>query len=136
MLLVLGDHRLDLGQFVHLMPQRFGIAPRKLRAAPTTIGRLERDDRVALLGRNQRPLVPDVSRLTATLLVRFRLRLHRLGMRMLRAGRQRGVLRRLPQSLEFRFQLGNPPLIVLNDRLNHRPNIGRQTGKLLGTDRR
>ena len=136
MLLVFGDKRFDLGQFVDLMPQRSVVAARQFRSAPSTFGRLERDDFVALVGRNQGPLVLGVTRLTAPFLLRFRRRFHRLRMRMLSAGRQRRILRRLPQSVEFRFQLGNPPLIVLDDRLNHRAHVGRQRGKLLRTDRR
>ena len=135
MLLILGDQRFDLGQFIHLMPQRCGIAARQFRAAPATLVRLERNDSVALIGGNQRPFVPGMSRLTAVILLRLRPRFQRLGMRMLRAGGQRRILRRLPQALEFRFQPGNPLLIVTHDRLDHRADIGRQGSQLLGTDR-
>lgn len=96
------------------------IAAKMFRAAPTTFGRLQRHNFVALVGRDQRPLVPGMSRLPARLFLRFRLRFHRFGIRMLRAWRQRRILRRLPQALEFRFQPGNPLLIVTNDGLDHR----------------
>jgi len=37
--------------------------------------------------------------------------------------------------MEFRFQLGNPPLVVPHDRLNHQPHVRRQSGQLFRTDR-
>ncbi len=94
---VLGDVRLDLGQFPHLVTQRVGIAAGQLAAAAPALRRLEFLHLVAVFARNERPLVFRVARLTAAALRRFPLprRRGRPGVRMLRARWQRGVLRRL-----------------------------------------
>jgi len=110
--LVLGHVRLDLGQFPHLVPQRLRVAARELRAAAPTLGRLQRLHVVALVGGNQRPLVFLVAGLAATLLLRLVFRRLRPSVWMLRARRQRGVLRRLAfhlplEFLDLRLQLGN-----------------------------
>ena len=95
MALIFGDERLDCGEFVHLMPERITVAAREFCPAPAAGGRLEWHHLVAFLGRNQRPLVAGMPWLAATFLLRFRRGLHRLGMRMLRARGQRGILRSL-----------------------------------------
>lgn len=112
------------------------IATRKFRPAPAACGRLERDEIVALVRGNQRSFGLRMSRLSAVFLLRLRPQFDQPGMRMLRTGRQRRILRRLPQPLEFCFQPGNPLPIVTNDRLDHRADFGRESGKLLRTDRR
>ena len=93
MQLVLRHVRLDLGQFPHLMPQRFRVAARELLAATPTFGRPQRLHVVALVGGNQGPLVFLVAGLPATFLLRLAFRRLRPGVWMLRAGRQRGILR-------------------------------------------
>lgn len=101
--LVFGDDRLDFGQFAHLMPQRFKIGAMivaaKVLAAATTGIRFEHHNLVALFDRNQGPLVPRMARLTAAASRRFRLGGGRLGVWMRCRGRQRRVLRRLPEPL-------------------------------------
>jgi hypothetical protein len=92
---------LDFGQFPHLMPQRLGIDARQFPAAATTFGRFQRMHFVAFIDGKQRPFVLCMPRLTAPFALRFRLLRRRLGVWMLRAGRQRGVLRRF---VEPRFQ--------------------------------
>jgi hypothetical protein len=63
--LVLGHPGLDLGQFPDLVAQRGGILPRQLPVTAPTGRRLEGDDVVALLGGEERALVPGVAGLTA-----------------------------------------------------------------------
>jgi hypothetical protein len=93
--LVFGHMRLDRRQFPHLMPQRLRIAAGKLCSATAARGRLERLDLVALVRRHERPLVLLVPRLAAPFLLRRGRPCRRLGVRMLRAGRKRRILRRL-----------------------------------------
>ena len=65
--LVFGHQRLDLGQFPDLMPQRFGVAARELRAAAATGRRFEDDDfRGTRRWRIKRPLVLGMAGLAAT----------------------------------------------------------------------
>ena len=123
--LILGDGWFDLGQLPHLMPQRFLVAARERLAATPAFGRLERLNVVALVGRNQWPLVLLVTGLPAAFLLRLAFWRLRPGVWMLRAGRQRGILRRLalPLPLEFldpRFQLGNLRQQQPDDRLGFR----------------
>ena len=99
--LVFGHMRLDLGQFPHLMPQRLGVVARELRATTSAFGRFEWLHVVALVGGNQRSFVFLVAGLPAAFFLRLAFRRLRLGVRMLRAGRQRGVLRRLAFRLPF-----------------------------------
>ena len=125
--LVLRDQRLDLRQFPHLMPQRFGIVAQQLDSASTTGGGPEQHYVLALVRRKQRPLVFRVPRLAATLLPGSRLP-RGLCMRMLCTGRQRRVLRRLST-----FQLGDAPcepLQFLPQRANDRLRRRRETGQL------
>ena len=92
--LVFAHERLDFRQFPHLMPQWFGVVAGQFFAAPSALGWLERLHVVARFGRNQRPFVFLVARLAAPLSLRLPpLGLWlRLGVRMLRARRQRRVL--------------------------------------------
>jgi hypothetical protein len=96
---------------IGLMPQRIEIGAKTVAAveslaAASAGGRFERDDAVALLGWNQGPLVPKMARLSAAIAFRFWLGGRRLGVRMLRARRQRGILRRpIQPGLEFRHSL-------------------------------
>ena len=92
--LILAHVRLDLGQFPHLMPQRLRVTTRQLLAAAPTFAGLKRLYVVALFGGNQRPLMFRMARLPAASLFRLPLLPPRLCVRMLRARRQRGVLRR------------------------------------------
>ena len=75
------------------MPQRLGVAARELRPATSALGRLERLHVVALVGGNQGSFVFLVAGLPAAFLLRLAFRRLRPGVGMLRAGRQRGVLR-------------------------------------------
>ena len=115
MSLVFGHLRLDRRQFPHLMPQRLRIAARKLRPAAAACGWCECLDVVALLGRNQRPLVPGVTRLAASFLFRLGLLRRQPGMGMLARWRQGRILRRLA---EPRFEPGNLPQQYSNDGLS------------------
>ena len=122
MALVFGHQRLDLGQFPYLMPQRLRVAARELRPTTSAFGRFERLHVVALVGWNQRSFVFLMAGLPATFLLRFSFRRLRPGVRMLRAGRQRGVLRRLAFRLPFqlldpRFQFRDFRQQRANDRL-------------------
>src|SRR3990172_6462293 len=105
MTLVFGDVRLDLGKLPDLMPQRLGIAAAEPLTAAAALGRLEFLHLVAVLAGNQRPLVLRVSRLTAPPLLRLPFLDHRLGVEMLRTGRQRRILRRFAPP---RPKLGGP----------------------------
>jgi hypothetical protein len=102
--LILGDQWLDLGQFPDLVPQRLGVAAREFGAAATAVAGLEWRNRIALIAGNQRPFMLRMALLTATLLARLVFLPRRLAVRVLRAGRQRGVLWRL---VEPGFQLRN-----------------------------
>ena len=102
MALIFDDDRLDFGQFPHLMPQRVAIAASQLLAAAPTRIWFEGDDLVASLGWNQRPFVPRMAGLAAAIALRLGLVGRRLRVRMLRARRQRRILRRLAESgLQF-----------------------------------
>ena len=126
MALAFGHKRFDLGQFPYLMPQRFRVAARELCTTTSAFGRFERLRVVALVGWNQRPFVFLMAGLPATFLLGFSFRRLRPGMRMLRAGRQRGVLRRpsfcLPfQRLDPHFQFR----VVRQQRANDGLGFGR-----------
>ena len=106
MLLILRHERLDLGKFPDRMTNWFGVTSRQWRAALTTGVGLKRNDLVALFRRNQFSLVLLMSFLPAAFsLLAISLGTLQFGMRMLRARRLRGVLRRLAQ---LRLQLGKP----------------------------
>ncbi len=127
--LMLGDQRLDRGQFPHLMPQRLRVAARQLFPTTTACGRLQRLHVVAVFDWNQRPLVLLVAGLPTALLLRFPFPRGGPGVRMLRAGRRRRVLRRLAfhlpsQLLKLRFQFRQSS----QQRANHRLGFRRLTG--------
>ena len=117
--LILGHVRLDLGQFPHLVPQRLRVAARELRAAAPALGRPERLHVVTLVGGNQGPLVFLVAGLPAAFLLRLAFRRLRPGVRMLRAGRQRGVLRRLafPCRSSSSIRASNSAIFASNRRM-------------------
>jgi hypothetical protein len=122
--LIFGDDRPDLGPFPHLMPPRLGImAGQAVSAAAAAVG-LERDHLVALLGRNERPLVFGMSRLPAPFLAALLLRRRRLGMRRLGARRQRRIAGRFLQRRDLRFQGFHPS----QQRLDKRPHARRHLG--------
>ena len=123
MQLVLRHVRLDLGQLPHLMPQRLRVAARKVVAATPTFGGLARLNVVALLGGNQGPLVFLVTGLPATFLLRLAFPRLRACVRMLGAGGQRGILRRLSSAFQLlgpRLQPGNFRQQQANDGLGFR----------------
>jgi hypothetical protein len=84
------------------MPQRLGITTGQLRAATTALGGIDNLNVVAVTTAQQRSLVLGVTRLPAAPLLRLRFGPGGLGVRMLRARRQRGVLRR---AIHARLQL-------------------------------
>ena len=106
--LILGDDRLDLGQFPHLMPQRLRVAARELRPAAAALGRPQRLHVVTLVAGDQRSLMFLVAGLPATFLLRLASGRLRPGVGMLRTGRQRGVLRRLAFSPAARVPRAAP----------------------------
>ena len=120
MALVFGHMWLDLGQFPHLMPQRLRVAARELRATTSAFGRFEWLHVVALVGWNQRSFVFLVAGLPAAFLLRLAFRRLRPGVWMLRAGRQRGVLRRLLPA----FKLRDPIEQRLHEGPNRRSHLG------------
>jgi hypothetical protein len=136
MTLIFADQRLDLRDLPDLMPQRRGIRTGKCSAAATAIHGLAGDDFLALLAGNQRPLVFGMPRLAAPWLWRLGLRPRWLGVRMLAAGRQRGVARRLLRCRQFRLQRRDPALIMVDQRLHDCPHLRRQGGQLFRCDRR
>jgi hypothetical protein len=102
MQLVLRHFRLDLGNLPDLVSQWFGVGAGKRLATPTATLRLEGDDRLTLIGRNQRSLVFRVSGLTARLPAALFPRSGRFGMGVFGTWRQGRVSRRLVQaSFEF-----------------------------------
>ncbi len=112
-------------QSPYLVPQRLRVVARELRPTTPTLLGLARLDVVALLRRNQRPLVLGVAGLPPTLLARLGFRPLRPGVGMLRTGRQRGVLRRLPfrlplELLDLRLQLSDPRQEQADDSLGLR----------------
>ena len=126
MLLILGDDRLDLGQFPDLMPQRLGVAASKLPTTPPALSGFDHLNLIAIGTGQQRSLMLDVSRLTALFLLGFFLLHRRFGVWMLAGGRQRGVLRRLAQAgLEF-LQLGQQPQ---DKRPHRRSHLGFDFGR-------
>src|SRR3990172_1843925 len=129
--LVLGHDGLDLGQFPHLVPQRLRVAARELLATTPTFSRLEWLHAVAVFGGNQRPLVLFVAGLPATLLLRLAFGRLRPGVRMLRARRQRRVLRRLTLPLPFQLLDPRPQLDNLRQQ---RPNNRLGFRRLAGND--
>ena len=69
MTLIFGHQWLDLWQVPDLLPQRGGIVAAQFPATATTALRLASDDVVALIGRNQGPLVLFMPRLAAGTLI-------------------------------------------------------------------
>jgi hypothetical protein len=104
----------DFRELPNLMSQWFGIATGQVITAAAAFRRLQDVQFVAAVGRQQRPAVLRVSRLSAPLPLRLGFLLHGLGMRMLRARRQRRILRRF---VEPCFQLGDLGQQQPNDNL-------------------
>jgi hypothetical protein len=126
--LIFGDMGLDLGQFPDLVPSRLRVAARELSAATPALDRLQRLHVVALFGGDEGPLVLLVAGLPALLLFGARPR-RRPGVRMLNAGRERGVLWRLA-GLEF----GQPirqPLDLSQQGADDRLGLGPEARQLL-----
>ena len=134
--LVLTDQRLDLRQFPNLMPQRRGITAPQTPAALATNRRRERYHLLALIAGDQGPLVLGMPRLTARPLFRLGLGRSGFGVGMLGTGRQRRILRGLvhsaPPLIELPFQLRDPCLIVVNDRLHHARKSGGKAASCSG----
>ena len=110
--LVLGDDRLDLRQFKHLMTQRLRIAARKRPAATPALRWFQGNRFGHLFRRHERSLMLGVSFLSALFAtggLAFRPR--RFGMRMFTGGRQRRVLR---IHAEPPLQVLNPAFIILD----------------------
>ena len=110
------------------MTQRFRIAARQFLAAPSAFGGLQRLYVVALLRGNHRALMFRMARLAGPSLLRLLLLPPRLGVRMLRARSERGILRRVSfdppsQFLKLRFHLRDS----CQQRANDRPGFRRLT---------
>ncbi|MDP3138810.1 MAG: hypothetical protein Q8N17_21060 [Burkholderiaceae bacterium] len=136
MLLVFGDELLDLGQVPDLIPPRLRIVPRqRFAATPAGLG-FDRDHRLTLVGRNQRPLVPGMPRLTAPFLAALRFLRRGFGVRMLGAGRQGRIAGRFLERGDLGFERGDAPFVMVAHRLQQRPKLGRQGGNLFGSHRR
>ena len=135
MQLIFRDRRLDLRNFRDLMPQWFRIAAEeRITTAPTTF-RFQGDDGLTFLGRNQRALVLGMSRLATRFLLGFLLVSRRFGVRMFRAGRQRGIPWSLLQGGNFGFENLDPLFIMVDHRLQQRLKFRRQGSELLGGNR-
>jgi hypothetical protein len=67
MLLAFGDDRLDLGNFMRLMPERLVIISARFRAPTATLTQFEWNDRIALFGPDQWPSITGMPRLPTTI---------------------------------------------------------------------
>ena len=85
--LVLGDDGLDLGEFPDRMPERGRVGPGEGRVAPPAGRRGDRDDPVAVVGREERSGVLVVPRSATAFLAGSGPDRGRLGVRVLGAGR-------------------------------------------------
>ena len=148
--LIFDHQRLDLRQVPDLVPQRRRILSRQFVSATATRGGPAGHHVLAFATGDQRPLVFGVPRLAATGLLRT---LPGgplgLGVRMFRTGRQGRIAGRFPRAGQFRFQRGHLrvepldlglqvrdlPRIMVDHRLQQRPELGRQAGQLLRRDR-
>lgn len=129
MQLILGDVRLDLRQFPDLMSLWLRIFASEFLAATAALARLELLDVIPLVGGPQRTLVFFVAGLPAPFLVGLGLLRRRLGVRMLRAGRQRGVLGRFGVQLPTKvFHLRTQGRYLRQQQANDGLRFGRLTG--------
>ena len=129
----------DLRHLPDLMPPWIGIVSCQPVATAATGWRLNRDHLAALIGGDQGPFVLGMTGLATPFLPGWLPWRCRLGMRMLRTGWKRGILRSpVEPRLEFldaHFEFRDPPLIEVNQRLDDCLGFGRQSGQLLGRDR-
>ena len=95
----------DLRHLPDLMPQRLGVISCQSVTTAATGRRLERHHLAAFLGGDQGPFVLGMTGLAASFLPGRLSRRRGLGMRVLRTGRQRRILRGL---VESRFQFLDP----------------------------
>jgi hypothetical protein len=102
------------------MPKRLRVAAGELRAATPAFDRFERLHVVALVGRDQRSFVFLMAGLPATFLPGLPSPRLRPGVRMLRAGRQRGVLRCFLPA----FKLRDPVEQRLYENAHRRSHLG------------
>jgi hypothetical protein len=106
MLPVLDHLGLGFREFPDLVAQRGGFLTRQFTAASPAGSRLERDDVVALLGGQERALVPGVAGLTAPEASGPGLAPRQLGVGVFAAGWGRGVARRLVEPVLQLLDLG------------------------------
>lgn len=123
--LIFRDLRLDLGDFPDLVPERFDVVSGQGATAQATRRRLQADNLMTLLGRNQRPFVLGMPRLSASFLATLLLLRSRFSMGMLGARRQRRISRRFFQ-LGFQvrnllLQFSNALLVMVDHGLQQRP---------------
>lgn len=108
MSLILGDERLNVGEFPDLLAERFGIHAAEFLATTPALGRHARHDNRALLGRNQFTQVLVVTGLAAALALRLGLSRRRLRVRVHGGRRLGGVGRVLAgQGFELGFEFRN-----------------------------
>jgi hypothetical protein len=107
MLLILRDQGLDLRQLPDLVPQRLLVVACQRLLATSASPWLKRHHVLAYFNGNQGPLVSRMTRLAPTAFFGLGSLRRRLAVRMLAAGRQGGILRRLLPPGDFGLQLNN-----------------------------
>ena len=105
--LILRDQGLDLGQFPDLVAQRLLVVSGKSMPATSATIRFEDHHVLAFFHGNQGPLVARMPRLSATAFFGLGSVRRRFAVRMLTAGRQGRILRRLLQPSDFGLQFSN-----------------------------
>jgi len=130
-LLVFGDYRFDWRQFEDLVPPRLWFVTGQRLATSAARSGPQRDDFIHFIGRDERPLMFAMTFLSAAFLLRFRFRRCGFRMRVLRRGRQRGVLGCFAQP---RFEFVDAGQQHLDECTNRRRHLSfkfrrnRQTG--------
>ena len=121
---VLVDHGADRRHLGDLMPERLGVVTGEGVAAPAALRRPALDDLAEPLGRDQRADVTTMAGLAAPLLARGRGRWSSLERGRVGGGWPGGVGGVPAEPL---LQLGDPPLVGIDQCRDSRPCLGWQT---------